>query len=90
MINRIPGASPLTQTYGPRPTLRPQAPTATPEASEARATTPSAPDLSTDEQAAITRNFPPNESVALRLYGPGRGVQTLNPQGLGGRLDLRG
>jgi hypothetical protein len=36
----------------------------------------------------IDRYFPPQPKLALRLYGPGREAQAVNPTAVGGRLDL--
>jgi hypothetical protein len=44
--------------------------------------------LSADEQQMIDRYFPPQPKLALRLYGPGREAQAVNPTAVGGRLDL--
>lgn len=49
-----------------------------------------APGLSAEEQQMIDRYFPETPSLSMRLYGPGRTAQTLQPNALGSRLDLRG
>jgi hypothetical protein len=38
----------------------------------------------------INQYFPPSEQMTLRLYGPGLKSETLNPNAVGQRLDLRG
>jgi hypothetical protein len=38
----------------------------------------------------INQYFPPSEQITLRLYGPSSKPETLNPNAVGQRLDLRG
>ncbi len=47
-------------------------------------------DLSESESKMIHQNFPPTEQMTLRLYGPGSGTETVSPNGIGRRLDVRG
>jgi len=47
-------------------------------------------DLSTAEQQMIDRYFPPAPALTLRLYGANRAAQHVNPNAVGGRLDLMG
>lgn len=49
-----------------------------------------APDLTREESSMIERYFPASEEMSLRIYGPGSGPKNLNPQAVGGRLDMRG
>ena len=79
------------------PPQQPAAPTGRPGAAPPEATPPAAPArtsqanaLSGPEQQMIDQLFPPKDTLALRLYGPSKGQQTLHPKALGGRLDLRG
>jgi hypothetical protein len=48
------------------------------------------PDLSKAESRMINQYFPPSEQITLRLYGPSSKPETLNPNAVGQRLDLRG
>lgn len=47
-------------------------------------------DLSEAEAGMIDRKFPESERMRLRLYGPGRGASTVDPEARGRRLDVRG
>lgn len=47
-------------------------------------------DLSEAESKMIRNYFPESEQMQLRLYGPGRKSETVNPNAVGRRLDLRG
>lgn len=47
-------------------------------------------DLSEAESRMIHDFFPESEQMKLRLYGPGRKAETMNPNAVGRRLDLRG
>lgn len=47
-------------------------------------------DLSDAEAGMINRYFPKTEQMELRLYGPGKKSQSVHPNGVGRRLDLRG
>jgi hypothetical protein len=38
----------------------------------------------------IQQYFPESPQLTLRLYGPNRNTQTLHPDALGSRLDVRG
>jgi len=49
-----------------------------------------APGLEQDEQQMISRYFPASSEMSMRLYGPGRGAQSINPAALGRHLDLQG
>lgn len=57
-----------------------------------RGTAPSDPagELTTAEQRMILRQFPEDPDLALRLYGPNRDEQTLNPGAVGKQLDVQG
>ena len=46
--------------------------------------------LSTAEQRMILRAFPENPDLSLRLYGPNRDAQTINPSAVGNQLDVQG
>lgn len=61
------------------------------DAAPVQQTAPAAPEgITPAEQSMIAQEFPAEASVSLRLYGPGRGAETLTPRGLGQNLDLRG
>lgn len=47
-------------------------------------------DLSKAETRMIRNYFPESEQMKLRLYGPNRQTESVNPNGVGQRLDLRG
>ena len=47
-------------------------------------------DLTAAEQQMIDRYFPDSSAMTLRLYGPNRSAQNVNPNAVGGRLDLKG
>ena len=47
-------------------------------------------DLSSDEARMISQHFPPAPQMTLRLYGPGRQAHSVNPNGVGSRLDIKG
>ena len=47
-------------------------------------------DLSPEEARMISQHFPSAPQMTLRLYGPGRQAQALNPNGVGSRLDIKG
>ena len=66
------------------------APQATKLASPAGRTPSATSPLSTDEQQMIQQYFPESPQLTLRLYGPNRNTQTLHPDALGSRLDVRG
>ncbi len=44
--------------------------------------------LSADEQRMIDRYFPPAPELTQRLYGPDREAHAVQPDAIGGRLDL--
>lgn len=46
--------------------------------------------LSTAERRMILRAFPENPDLSLRLYGPNRDAQTINPGAVGNQLDVQG
>jgi len=46
--------------------------------------------LTTQEREAIEENFPEDPELSMRLYGRGRGAQTVNPNAVGGNLDVTG
>lgn len=46
--------------------------------------------LSAAEREMIERKFPSNPDLSMRLYGPNRDTQTVNPSVLGNNLDMRG
>ena len=88
---RLGAYAPAQQTTAPRPaaapaTVRPAERTAAAQAAAPARTG----ELSSAESSMIDRYFPASESMTMRLYGPGRGVHTVNPGALGRRLDLRG
>lgn len=60
------------------------------EATQATRQTPASNGLSRTEQQMIDRYFPPAPALTLRLYGPGRATQDVNPGAVGSRLDLKG
>lgn len=65
--------------------------TATAAAKPMAASSPSVtPGLQQDEQQMIARYFPGSSEMTMRLYGPGRGTQTVHPGALGRHLDLQG
>ena len=47
-------------------------------------------DLSEDESRMINNYFPESEQMKLRLYSPNRQAETVNPNAVGRRLDVRG
>lgn len=47
-------------------------------------------ELTSEERAMIQRYFPESSTTSLRLYGPHRNTQTVNPASVGGHLDIRG
>lgn len=47
-------------------------------------------DLTAQEQQMIQNNFPERPELSMRLYGPSRGAETVNPGTVGSRLDVRG
>lgn len=47
-------------------------------------------DLSEAESRMIQDYFPESEQMKLRLYGPNRQAEAVNPNAVGQRLDLRG
>lgn len=46
--------------------------------------------LTTQERKAIAENFPEDPELSMRLYGRGRDAQTVNPNAVGGNLDVTG
>ena len=46
--------------------------------------------LTTQEREAIAENFPDDPELSMRLYGRGRDAQTVNPDAVGGNLDVTG
>jgi len=46
--------------------------------------------LTTEERKAIKENFPEDPELSMRLYGRGRGTETVSPGGLGENLDITG
>lgn len=46
--------------------------------------------LTTREREAIEENFPEDPELSMRLYGRGRGAQTVNPNSVGSNLDVTG
>ncbi len=78
-----PGA---TRRHDPSPTPpAPQTPSEPPAAQHARPE-----GVTQEEWTWIQRHFPPSEKMMFRLYGPNRTLQTLQPGGLGTRLDVKG
>ena len=47
-------------------------------------------DLSSAERRMIRRAFPEDPDLSLRLYGPNRDAQTINPSAVGNQLDVQG
>lgn len=47
-------------------------------------------ELTTAEQRMILREFPEDPDLSLRLYGPNRDAQTINPGAIGNQLDVQG
>lgn len=47
-------------------------------------------ELTTAEQRMILRAFPKDPNLSLRLYGPNRDAQTINPSAVGNQLDVQG
>lgn len=47
-------------------------------------------DLSSAERRMIRRTFPEDPDLSLRLYGPNRDAQTINPGAVGNQLDVQG
>jgi len=46
--------------------------------------------LTTQEREAIAENFPEDPELSMQLYGRGRDAQTVNPNAVGGNLDVTG
>lgn len=46
--------------------------------------------LTPAEQRMILREFPEDPNLSLRLYGPNRDAQTINPSAVGNQLDVQG
>ncbi|WP_103029088.1 hypothetical protein [Salinibacter altiplanensis] len=46
--------------------------------------------LTTQEKTAIEENFPEDPELSMQLYGRGRESQTVNPNAVGGNLDVTG
>ena len=46
--------------------------------------------ITSAEQEMIEQFFPPVKDIAIRVYGPERGQETLNPAGKGKKLDIQG
>ncbi|SHL01775.1 hypothetical protein [Rhodothermus profundi] len=91
---RIPSWPSFLKTPEPNAAQRPDASPSPPRSKAQPA--PSAPQetrpegVTRDEWAWIQRHFPPSEKMTLRLYGPNRSLQTLQPGGLGMQLDVKG
>lgn len=47
-------------------------------------------DLTLQEQQMIKERFPEDPELSMRLYGRGRGTETVNPDTVGGNLDVTG
>jgi len=47
-------------------------------------------ELTMAEQRMILREFPEDPDLSLRLYGPNRDAQTINPGAVGNQLDVQG
>jgi hypothetical protein len=47
-------------------------------------------DLTVQERQMIEKTFPEKPELSMRLYGRSRGTQTVNPDAVGSRLDVRG
>lgn len=47
-------------------------------------------ELTAAEQHMILREFPEDPDLSLRLYGPNRDEQTINPGAVGKQLDVQG
>ncbi len=74
-----------TETSSPAPE------SAAPSASEsASVQNASADALTAQEQQMIDKTFPEKPELSMRLYGRSRGTQTVNPDAVGSRLDVRG
>ena len=63
----------------------PAATSAAPLGAAAKAST-----LTEPEQQMIARQFPDAPELSMRLYGPGRGAETIRPGAVGSRLDVQG
>lgn len=46
--------------------------------------------LTLQEQQMIEERFPEDPELSMRLYGRGRGTETVNPDTVGGNLDVTG
>ena len=80
--NSLPALTPA------RPASRVQAPQAAEQQPRQSAAQAVPQGLNREEQQMIDRFFPQGEAVALKLYGPGSA--NVQPQRLGGLLDLKG
>ncbi|MEX0748140.1 MAG: hypothetical protein WED81_03295 [Rhodothermales bacterium] len=95
MSNGIPGFNagrinpyrPFDRTEGSREATAPRAETSN-RGMPARAALGT--DLSVEESRMIEQNFPPSPQMTLRIYSPGKNAHSVNPNGIGSRLDLRG
>lgn len=47
-------------------------------------------DLTVQEQQMIEERFPEDPELSMRLYGRGRGTETVTPDTVGGNLDVTG
>lgn len=79
---------PEKSASGPEKSSEPQQAQQAPDA----ATTQEASEdsLTTQERKAIEENFPDDPELSMRLYGRGRDSQTVNPNAVGGNLDVTG
>ena len=95
MSNGIPGFNAgrinpyrqLDRTEGSRETAAPRADNSK-RGTPARSTLGA--DLTVEESRMIEQNFPPSPQMTLRIYSPGKNAHSVNPNGIGSRLDLRG
>ena len=78
-------SSPEKSASNPEKSSEAQQATGPAEAQEASDDT-----LTTQEREAISENFPEDPELSMRLYGRGRGAQTVNPNAVGGNLDVTG
>lgn len=89
-----PETNPAPEPSRPQPSSpaqEPAAPSAPESASEsASMQNANADDLTVQERQMIEKTFPEKPELSMRLYGRSRGTQTVNPDAVGSRLDVRG
>lgn len=86
-INTPAEQTPETNAPAPSEKTDSARPTNAPDAPEAASATQ---ELSAAEREMIQRKFPQDPDLSMRLYGPNRSTQKVNPGVLGQNLDVSG